>query len=185
MIFYALVLVAILVLQFKRELFERLTRRFFDFFPDSVSFRLHSSRDSFIDGLGLIAKPGLFFKALWYSIISWAFSVLTVFICLQMFKLEMGFAEAVLLICVLSIGSMIPTSPGMIGIYQFCCVLVLHGILGQTEEVAGLYGIISHSISYLYVLAIGFIVLTHENLKLADLNKARKKKAEQPLSTSA
>ncbi len=172
-VFYLLVLIAILLLQFKRQLFEKLTRRLFDLFPEKISSRLHGSRESFINGLGLIARPRLFFKAAWLSAISWAFSILTVYCWMQMFQLNMGFAEATLLICVLSIGSMIPTSPGMIGIYQFCAVLVLNGILGESKEVAGLYGIISHSIGYLYVLVVGFAILAYEGLSLSDLSRGK------------
>jgi uncharacterized protein (TIRG00374 family) len=179
-VFYFFVLLAILLLQFRRALFESLTRKFFDLFPEKISRILHNSRESFINGLGLIARPRLFFRAILLSIISWALSVLTVYICLQMFKLGLGWPEAILLICVLSIGSMIPTSPGMIGIYEFCCVLALNGILGQSEEVAGLFGLFSHTIGYLYVLIAGFIVLTVEGLSLSDLSRHQEEISPQP-----
>ena len=170
-VFYALVLIAILMLQFRRRLFENLTCRIFNLFPEKIAHSLNHSRESFINGLGLIARPRLFFRAILLSVISWALSVWTMYVCLQMFNLNMGVAEAILLICILSIGSMIPTSPGMIGIYEYCCVIAFHGILGQTEEIGALFGLVSHTIGYFYVLIVGFIILTIEGLSLSDLQK--------------
>lgn len=178
-IFYALVLVAILVLQFKRQFFENITRKFFDLFPEKISSALHDSRDSFIDGLGLIARPKLFFRAILLSSVCWALSILTVYICLSMFNLGFGLPEAIILICVLSIGSMIPSSPGMIGIYEFCCVLTLNGILGQTEEIAATFGLVSHTVGYFYVLVAGFTILSVEGLTLSDFNKLKNDVPEQ------
>jgi uncharacterized membrane protein YbhN (UPF0104 family) len=68
---------------------------------------------------------------------------------------------------------MIPTSPGMIGIYEYCCVLALHEVLGQSEEVAVMFGLVSHTVGYFYVLIAGFIILGIENLSVHDLSHAR------------
>ncbi|MGM0600507.1 MAG: lysylphosphatidylglycerol synthase transmembrane domain-containing protein [Candidatus Rifleibacteriota bacterium] len=172
-IFYLVILFVIILLQFKRNLVLKFTRKIFSTFPSKVAEFLHDSEESFINGLGLIARPKKFFRALLLSIVSWALSILTMYICLQMFNLDMGVVEAILLICILSIGSMIPTSPGMIGIYEYCCVLALHDILGRSEEVAVMFGLVSHTIGYFYVLVVGFIILGLENLSVHDLSHAQ------------
>lgn len=175
-VFYSLVLVAILLLQFQRRLFEKLTRRLFSLFPENISKRLADSRESFINGLGLIARPKLFFRSILLSAICWALSTLTIYICLQMFKVGLGLPETILLISVLSIGSMLPASPGMIGVYEFCCVITLNGILGYSEEIAATFGLVSHSIGYIYSLLAGFIVLTVEGLSFSDLSSHKYEK---------
>lgn len=179
-VFYGFVLAAIILLQYRRQLFENLTMRFFNLFPRKIAHTLNHSRESFINGLGLIARPKLFFRAVGLSVISWGFSVLTVYISLLMFNFDLGVADAVLLICILSIGAMIPTSPGMIGIYEYCCVIALHGILGQSEEAAALFGLVTHSIGYFYVLIVGFVILAIEGLSLSDLQKGQDEAEDQP-----
>lgn len=176
-VFYALVLCGILLLQFRRSLFEEITRRLFSLFPQRTAHFLNHARESFINGLGLIARPKLFFRAIILSVVSWSFSIATYYICLQMFNLNLGISEAMLLICVLSVGAMIPTSPGMIGIYEYCSVIALHGILGQTEEIGALFGLVTHSLGYFYILIAGFVILTIEGLSMTDLQK------EQDLQT--
>lgn len=185
MFFYGVILAVILLLQFRRRLFERLTLKVFNFFPAAVAEKLNRLRESFTDGLGLIARPRLFFRALTLSAFCWVLSVWTLYVCMRMFNLDFGLAEAVLCISVLAIGSMIPTSPGMIGIYEFCCVLVLHGMLGQTEEVAAMFGVVSHTISYLYVLLAGFVVLSLEGLSFADLRQNRNDEMTQSQGAKA
>ena len=66
---------------------------------------------------------------------------------------------------------MLPATPGGIGIYEFCCVLVLHNLLGYTNEIAAIFGLTSHFFAYVYLLIAGFIILTIENLKFSDLQK--------------
>jgi len=177
-VFYSVILFGILMLQFRRRLFENLTMRFFNLFPGKIARVLNHSRESFINGLGLIARPRLFFRAVMLSVLSWVLSVITVYVSLLMFNLNLGWPDAVLLICVLSIGAMLPASPGMIGIYEYCCVLALHGILGQPKDVAALFGLVSHSIGYFYVLIAGFIILAIEGLSLSELQKGESLTAE-------
>jgi len=180
-VFYCLVLLAILVLQFKRSLFVKVSSMFIDLLPEKWSKRLHTSRDSFIDGLGLIGRPIVFIKALLMSFIAWGISLLTLWLSLKMFSIDFGFSQTTLLISVLAIGSMIPSSPGMIGIYQFCCVLTLNGIFGLSNELAATFGLVCHFISYIYVLILGFAMLTHEGMRVAEVNAAENQdSANQP-----
>jgi len=67
---------------------------------------------------------------------------------------------------------MIPSSPAMIGIYEYCCIIVLTDMLGLPREVAVAFGLATHLLAYLYILAVGLAVLTIENLQLSDLESA-------------
>jgi len=171
-VFYFLVLVGIMILQFKRSLFVKISSAVFSLLPERFASKLSTSRDSFIDGLGLIGQPRVFIKALITSFVAWAVSLTTVWLSLQMFSINFGFSQTALLISVLAIGSMIPSSPGMIGIYQFCCVITLNGIFGLSNEIAATFGLVSHFISYTYVLILGFAMLTHEGMRIEDVSAA-------------
>ena len=172
-VFYCLVLMGILLLQFKRSLFEKITSAIFKFFPEAIGNRLHTSRDSFINGLGLIGKPLVFIKAVLSSFIGWAVSIFTLWLTLRMFSIDFDFSQTAFLISVLAIGSMIPSSPGMIGIYQFCCVITLNGIFGLSNELAATFGLVGHFIAYSYVLVLGFALLTHEGMRVEEVSTAK------------
>jgi hypothetical protein len=183
-VFYCLVLLAIALMQFQRTLFEKITDGILSIFPEKIAVLCKHARNSFINGLTLISKPANFFKAIILSFVGWGLSLLTLYLCLQMFNLDLGLKEAILLISVLSIGSMIPASPGMIGVYEFCCVLVLNGMLKLSPEVAATFGLVSHSFGYFYVLIAGFIVITIENLKFSELQKGETELAATQESSS-
>lgn len=169
-VFYALVLAGLVFLQFKRALFIRVTSAMFKLLPERSSHFLHGARDSFINGLGLIGKPIAFLKALAMSFITWGFSVFTLWLSLEMFSFGVGATETMLLLSVIAIGSMIPSSPGMIGIYQFCCVITLNGMLGFSPEQSATFGLVNHTIAMLYVVIAGFIILSLEGLKFSELS---------------
>lgn len=180
-IFYAVVLVGLIFLQFQRPLFIKITNLFFRLLPGKLNHFLHSARDSFIDGLSLIGKPVAFLKALVMSFITWGFSVFTLWLSLEMFSFGVGATETMLLLSVIAIGSMIPSSPGMIGIYQFCCVITLNGMLNFSPEKAATFGIVNHTIAMLYVIIAGFAILSIEGLKFSELsNTGTKVMGEQP-----
>lgn len=177
-VFYCLVLAGIMLLQFKRTLFVKISSAVFNLLPEKFATRLNSSRDSFIDGLRLIGQPVVFIKALGTSFIAWGISIFTLWLSLKMFSIDFGFTQTALLISVLAIGSMIPSSPGMIGIYQFCCVITLNGIFGLSNEIAATFGLVCHFISYVYVLILGFIMLTHEGMRVEEVSAAENKDIE-------
>lgn len=169
-IFYALVLIGLVFLQFKRALFVRITSAIFRLLPDRSNHFLHGARDSFINGLSLMGKPLIFLKALLMSFITWGFSVFTLWLCLEMFSFNLGATETMLLLSVIAIGSMIPSSPGMIGIYQFCCVITLNGMLQISPERAATFGLVNHTVAMIYVLSAGFIILSLEGLSFNELS---------------
>lgn len=169
-IFYAGILITILLLEFKRPLFDKISSFFLNLLPQALSERLHKMRDSFVDGLALISRPKVFFKALIMSFITWGLSLFTLWLCLEMFSFGFGAMETMLLMSVIAVGSMIPSSPGMIGVYQFCCVLTLNGMLGVPAAQAAAFGLVCHTIALFYVYIIGFIVLTIEGIKFSEFS---------------
>lgn len=169
-IFYSGILIAILLLEFKRPLFDRISSFFFNLLPETISYRLHSVRDSFVDGLALISQPRVFFKALLMSFFTWGLSLFTLWLCLEMFSFGFGIMETMLLMSVIAVGSMIPSSPGMIGVYQFCCVITLNGILGLPVAESAAFGLVCHTVALLYVYIIGFTILAVEGIKFSEFS---------------
>jgi uncharacterized protein (TIRG00374 family) len=172
-VFYAIVLVAIVLLQFRRAFFVKFSGFIFSLFPEKLAKPLHNARDSFINGLSLIRKPADFAKAMVMSFFTWGISVFTLWLSLEMFSFNLGPAESMLLISVIAIGSMIPSSPGMIGIYQFCCVVTLNGMLGLSPEKSATFGLVCHTIALLYVMIAGFLILAAEGLSFKELSSQR------------
>lgn len=169
--FYLTVMVVLLFLQFKKGWIEKLFPHMLFLLPENFRRKTHNTFDSFVNGIGVIGHPLAFLKAFFISLVAWCFSLLTLFLGMKSFSLPFGIDAVILLISVLAIGASIPSSPGMIGIYEYCCKIVFVDILKTTPETAISYAIFCHVMTYLYVIAIGSLILFRENLSLKDLQK--------------
>ncbi|MFZ2960812.1 MAG: lysylphosphatidylglycerol synthase transmembrane domain-containing protein [Candidatus Ozemobacteraceae bacterium] len=168
--FYAVVFVVILLLQFKRAWVDVPLNFLLKPFSETFRARVISMEDSFISGFSLIRNPWHFLGAMGISGIAWLTSLFTIWVHFQMWSLPLDFTAVLLLVAVLSIGSMIPSSPGMIGIFQYCCVLVLADMLGVSREMAAVFGLATHLVSYLYVLIVGVAVMLFEKVSFRELS---------------
>lgn len=171
MIFYLVVLAGILVLQFRKDWIVGMTGFILGFLPERYRERGVSVQESFIKGLDLVRDPARFLLVAAVSLLAWGLSTLSYFLCFKVFHITLGFDAAILLIAVLSLGAMIPSSPGMIGIFEYCCMLILADFFGLSKELAASYGLFVHFLGYLYVLVIGIVILTWENLSMQDLQE--------------
>ncbi len=169
LIFYVLVLGFILLFQFRRDWVTPVTGFFIRRLPERFRERLTTAQDAFIRGLDSIRHPARFVGVIALTFLSWGMSTFTYYLSLNVFGLPLGWDAALLLIAVLSLGAMIPSSPGMIGIYQWCCMLVLSDMLHLPPEVAASHGLFTHFVAYSVVLVIGLGLLTLENLSMNEL----------------
>lgn len=168
--FYSLILLAIILIYFKKGSIQRIGRFFFSYLPQKAEHLCNQSLDAFMQGMIIIAdRPRVFFKAMLWSVIAWSITLLTHWLYLQMFPIQISLVSVSFVLVVLAIGSMIPSSPGMIGVYEWCCLLALHKILGYPAEIAATFGLVTHAIAYLWVGLQGVSILTLENLSLKEL----------------
>lgn len=180
-IFYAVIFLIILLLQFRRSWVDRPLQWVIKPLPQPWQERILSIQGSFISGFDLIRYPLPFFYALVLTYISWGFSILTLWLTCQMWVLGIDLDGVILLMAVLSVGSMIPSSPGMIGIYQYCCVLALSDLLKVNRELAATFALAAHLQSYLYILLVGMGVMAYEKMSYQELSRsAEENEAESP-----
>jgi glycosyltransferase 2 family protein len=159
----------LLVSQHQKSRVQRLVGFFCQILPGTWPERISRWTASFLDGTALVAQPGRFALAALLTVISWGFSLLTLWLCFQAFSLPFGLPEVILLAAMLSIGAMIPSSPGMIGIYEYICMVVFVDMLKQSSEMGASFGIFPHSFSYGIILIIGLVIMTYENLSVSEL----------------
>jgi glycosyltransferase 2 family protein len=175
----------LLISQYQKSRVQRLVGFFCRVLPGAWPERIERWTSSFLDGTALIAQPGRFALAALLTIISWSFSLLTLWLCFKAFSLPFGLAEVILLVAMLSIGAMIPSSPGMIGIYEYICMRVLVNMLKQSPEMGASFGIFSHSFSYVIILIVGLAIMTYENLSVGELEaNANAQVPEDPAASS-
>lgn len=108
---------------------------------------------------------------LWgWSAGNWALMILTNALVFWAFGLQLPWTAAPLLLAILNIGIIVPSSPGRIGIFHYLCVLTL-GLYGVDPALALACGIVLHAIVYLPIFLLGVYFLWRENYAWARLTE--------------
>lgn len=165
-VFYGIVFVGILLAIFKKELFEKIVKWCLSFLPQKANEFLYNIAMKFIDGLSTIKDMKRLIKILLSSVVCWFSSVVTAWLCFKAFGFEENFITASFVLTVLSISSMIPASPGTLGVYEYFCIFLLSNILGHTPEEGAAFSIVLHGLTYFYILIAGLIIALIEGIKL-------------------
>lgn len=172
-IFYFIILVGILLAILKRETYEKIIKFCLKFLPNKInSFFLNISM-KFADGLNTIKDFKRLTMILVSSAFCWLSSVTSMWICFKAFGFEGNFITASFVITILSLSSLIPASPGNLGVYEYFCILLISNILGHTKEEGAAFSMVMHGLSYLYILAAGIIIIFIEGIKINDITSKK------------
>lgn len=90
-----------------------------------------------VRGLAVLSRPRAFAAAAGISFAAWGFNTLGTWLIGEALGLNIGLPGAILVTSVIALGSAIPSSPGMIGTFQWLAVASLAVIgVGQAEALA-------------------------------------------------
>ena len=142
--------------------------------PDRYAVWVRSKAEFFISGLGALRRYRRVAAIVVLSVAVWLFEALSYFVIIRGFSLPMppettAFA-AVLLLVIVNLGIMIPSAPGYVGTFQFFGVLALSAF-GVKREVALSIAIVSHTMQYVLVTAIGLLLFWRHQLSFRELQK--------------
>ena len=108
-----------------------------------------------------------------FSWFVWGAWFLCLYCALNAFELTLPFAGMILLLAVLNLGGLVPSSPGYAGTYHLLGILVLSAF-GIKKEDALSFILVFHALWYVTQTLIGLIILVQKNLKLWQILEAKK-----------
>lgn len=126
----------------------------------AVSSRLRGQLDRLVEGFSGVQQRRVLSAFCW-SILVWIVEVLAVTAFLKAFSISVpSLVAAVVVLLALNFGTLLPVSPGSIGIYQVLCALSL-SVWGVQRELSFSFGLAMQAILFIPVYAAGaFCVLT-------------------------
>lgn len=130
------------------------------------------------DGLKRLTEPVTAVIFFVLSVVIWLTDTLALYMIFTAVGLQLPYYAAVLLIVALALSSVIPTTPGSLGIFQYVSVIVL-GIFGTVPEQALAVIFLFQGLIYLISLTTGGPVL------FSLVKDGILKKAEQKIETGA
>jgi len=164
-----LLFAAIVVL--KPEGSGRLLSRYLFFLPESVKEIVNRTVIKFSKGLLFLKSTRQTFWVSAHTLFLWMFMGISNIFVFYAFGLDLPVYASYVLLVVVSISILIPSSPGFIGVYHGGVVWTLHFFkVGQAEAIS--CAIVLHAAQFIPITLMGFYYLYKEGLSLKQLEKA-------------
>jgi glycosyltransferase 2 family protein len=159
----ALVLLAVRP-QFALRLLDAVLRPF----PRGIGDRVRGLTQSFMSGLASLGGAGATFRVFALSCAAWLFEAGMYYTLMFAFPLTPSAPLAVLTTAVANLGTLVPSSPGYVGVFDFIGRSVL-AQFGVPEEVALAYVLVVHAALIVPVTLLGFVYAAREGLSVNKL----------------
>lgn len=142
------------------------------YLPAQLGGRVKRIAGAIVAGMQILPNPGLLLAVFLVSIALWFLPILSSYIMIRAFDLNAPFNAALVVFIFIGFGTALPQAPGMIGTYQYACILALalFGI-GQTEALA--YGLLLNAVQLATLVAQGLVALPFAGVDFSDLWKAQ------------
>jgi len=167
---YAVVIATLGFFMWRPELPGRIAAAVAGLFSKGLAAKASGLADSFMSGLGVVKKPRLLWRILFYTAVHWGFLPLTILVLFKAFGMDLGLYAAVFIFATSCIGVALPSTPGYVGTFH---AAVMGGLvlLGLDSDKALSFAIVAHAANYIPVTLIGLYCLSREHLSLGALRK--------------
>ena len=167
----------LLALTFRRAAALAFAEFFLHLLPERAAAGIRALLLKFIGGLDLLRRPGPFIASFLLSFPVWLAEGGVYYLYLQAFHVDVPWHAAALALVVVNLSAMIPSSPGMVGVFQFACseALAIYGVaagVGLTLSVA------VHATQIIPVTVLGLVFLSRMGLSLFSLQRAAARSGE-------
>jgi hypothetical protein len=160
------------VMMLRRDWTDRLIRLLHPVLPERWLKKLTDRLHSFLDGLLFLRQPLGLAMILLQSIVIWLLYAVVTYCGFMAFGLTgIGFAGAVVVLTIQSVGIAIPT-PGGTGSYHAFASQALILLFGIDSAVAVSYATVSHAVSFIGITLLGMSFFLKENIRMAELRQA-------------
>lgn len=126
---------------------------------------------SFSDGLLAVRSAKQAAAAGFYSLMAWMFVGASIYLMLMASHLRLPWRAALVVMVMVNLGSIIPSSPGSIGVVHFLAVMALSPWMVDREVAVG-FSIVLHAVSVLVTVVLGGVCLWKEKIGIVRVNKS-------------
>ena len=164
-------LIFAVVIVMKPEGTGRLLSKYLFFLPDRIKDVVNQTVIKFSKGLLFLKNPKYTFWVSGHTLFLWLCMGISNIFVFYAFGFDLPIYASYVLLIVVSISILIPSSPGFIGVYHGGVVWTLHFFgIGPDEAVS--CAIVLHAAQFIPITLMGFVYLYKEGLTLKQLEKA-------------
>jgi uncharacterized protein (TIRG00374 family) len=173
LVVFNVALLALLFVMFRyRQGFTRVLEKCCRPLPRRISEKLVWWTESFVEGLGVLSDKSALLPIVLLSVPVWGFATLGIYYCLLAINMQLPFIASVVLIVVISLGSMIPSAPAYLGTMQYACIVGLT-IYSVDKSQALAYSTLYHATQFFPITLAGLYYALRSGISFSDVAKKR------------
>jgi uncharacterized protein (TIRG00374 family) len=140
--------------------------------------------DHFLDGLAPLTQPPALLLTLFWTGVSWGFSVAAGYILMLAFFEQASWVATCLFIAAASLVIAIPAVPGSIGPYELSILLALGAVgYGEPRDSATAFALVVHGLNLGLYAIMGLIGFIQEGISLGQLSRGVQEMRQQRMVT--
>lgn len=120
--------------------------------------------DSLIRGFAVLSKPGQLVRLQATSALAWVSSAAIMYLVMLAFNLGVPFTAALFVMVATSLGMVVPSSPGYVGVFHAIAIESLVNVFDVDRNAAASYALAQHAILYLVPIVIAAVYLWRERI---------------------
>lgn len=174
-IVFTVLLIGLFLLTLGGSFLDRLLQLVLGPLPTALADRVERMTESFLGGLAVLKRRRDLLSVASLSVLAWLCEASTYYLIAQGFKGPvqdvMGLGATLMTTGVANMATLIPSSPGYIGQFEFGVRLVLNGALDVPESQALAYAILVHAALYFPITIIGLVEWFRRSLSLSGMQE--------------
>ena len=163
-------LATMLTFAHKPERVGHLLTKYLFFLPEKFRDTIKSVVSKFSEGLQFLTDIKAVLYVGFQTLMLWIMMGISNYFVFMAFGFDIPFDASFVLLVVVSILIMAPSTPGFLGVYHYGVVISL-GVYGITDEEAKACALVLHAAQYIVITLMGFYFLKKEHLSLKDLEE--------------
>ena len=166
----AIVLVVlVLLLYWRGEAF--VDRTVLRFLPERFGAGVRRVTGAIVAGMRVLPNPRLVLAVFLLSVVLWSLPILSSYVMMRAFDFDLPFSAAVVVFIFIGFGTALPNVPGMLGPYQYACILAL-GLFGVPQADALAYGLVLNAVQFLSIIGQGLVAWPMAGVSVDDVRQA-------------
>lgn len=174
--FYGIVISSLILLCWKpNHVWKIMSISLFRYLPDSFINKIEALYRSFLTGLESLKRGKHLLSISLYSIILWIVTALGIYALFPAFSLPLDFFSAILIMVVVAVVVMLPSSPGFVGTFHLASseTLILLGVSSNTTKS---FAIVHHASCIIPVVLFGLFYLSKEHISFKEIRASSEEK---------
>lgn len=167
---FALVVVFLLKIQTRKTL--NFLTSLLKPFPKKIANKVIELSSSFTSGLEILKQGKNILFVAFFSIVMWTIFAFAIYFGFLAFDFSLLFHASFVILVIVTLGILIPSSPGFVGTFQLFCISGL-ALFGIAKDHALSFSIAFHATQFVPTVFIGLICLWIENISLKEIKATR------------